>query len=183
MSSPINEDVVVAALLALGGDLDPVHIEDIAVKADEIAPGRFRWQKHTQHINIQTVYKALKDARARGHARGKSASGWMLTDEGLKSAHSHERTFGIEYQEPISRQDRAWLVKERKRLTTETAYIKFLSGAEREITHRDALRFFMLDDYVTGDLRKARIERLVRLFGSDAVLSNAVQRIAEKVPQ
>jgi len=75
MSSLTNEDLVLGALLALGGDLDPIHIEDIAVRADEIAPGRFRWQKYTQHINLQSIYKALKDARLRGNVRGKPSAG------------------------------------------------------------------------------------------------------------
>lgn len=182
MTSPTNEEIVLRALLALGGDLDPIHIEDIAVRADQMAPGRFRWQRYADQINLQAIYKALKDSRARGNVRGSPTAGYMLADSGLGIARLRSPNV-VPYQDPISRQDRAWMAKEKQRLTTEPAYLKFRSGAEQDITQRDALRFFLLDEYVVGDMRKGRIDRLIRLFGNDSGLSEAVQRIAGKVPQ
>jgi hypothetical protein len=182
MTPATNEELVLVALLALGGDLDLIDIEDVAIQSDLIAPGRFRWRKHKQHINIQTVYKALKDARQNGFARGKSASGWTLTDEGLQKARSMGSDFSITYQQPANRQERSWLIKERQRLKTDPAYLKFSAGDGDSITPREALRFFMLDEYITGELRKTRVDRLVRLF-SDDDLGAVVRLIASKVPE
>jgi hypothetical protein len=183
MSVTTNEDVVLSALFSLGGDLDALHIEDIAVTADELAPGRFRWEKYAEHINIQTIYKALKDARAHGLVRGNSSRGWMLSDAGLEVARTRSSTLKANFKPRISRQDRTWAAIERKRLTTEAAYVKFTGGDGVNITPREALKFFMLDEYVTGELRKARINRMVRLFDQDELLSDAVRHIAQKVPQ
>ena len=46
MSTQIrNDQVALAALLVLGGDRTPVDTEDVAIEADRLAPGRFRWRK------------------------------------------------------------------------------------------------------------------------------------------
>jgi len=57
-----NYEIVVLAAYLSGGQYRYVDTEDIAVKANEIAPGRFSWRKYKDQINIETVRKRLWDA-------------------------------------------------------------------------------------------------------------------------
>jgi hypothetical protein len=84
-----NLDVVVVALSLLGGDRHQVDTEDIAVRAQEIAPGRFVWRKYPQQINLELVRVALSDGKKREYGSlvlGSGNKGWMLTDAGRKRA-------------------------------------------------------------------------------------------------
>jgi hypothetical protein len=58
---PNHELVVLAAYLA-GAQSTPADTEDIAIKANVLAPGRFSWRKYKDQINIDTVRKRLWDA-------------------------------------------------------------------------------------------------------------------------
>jgi hypothetical protein len=183
MRRPSNEEVALLALLQLGGDVQLIDIEDIAIRADELAPGQFRWRKHVEHINLLAAYYALNDGRKSGRARGKPASGWMLTDEGVAAATALQRIAHPPDEPLISKHDRVWQMKERQRLITESAYAKFVSGTYDSINEREAMRFFRVDDYILGDRRRARIDSLIRIFSSDPELADAVKAISEKVPQ
>lgn len=59
-----NRDIVTLGVYALGGATQAVDTEDVAHKANELAPGRFTWRKYKDQINIETVRKRLWDAAA-----------------------------------------------------------------------------------------------------------------------
>lgn len=181
MRSATNEAVVLAAALELRADQASVDVEDIAVAADARAPGRFRWRKYTQHINIQTVGKVLRDAKQRGLVRGTSARGWMLTDAGIEAARQIDAETAAAQRAPVSRHERAWAAKERARLIEEPAYAKAASGQPDLVTDREAMRFFRVDDYVVGDQRQDRVDRLRRLFQHDEKLGHIVGMIAARI--
>ncbi len=58
-----NHEIVTLSVYLLGGDTQYVGTEDIAVKANELAPGRFTWRKYRDQINIENVRTFLSDAR------------------------------------------------------------------------------------------------------------------------
>jgi len=58
-----NTEIVTIAVYLLGGASNYVDTEDIAVKVDELAPGRFTWRKYSDQINIDNVRKRLSDAK------------------------------------------------------------------------------------------------------------------------
>ena len=68
-------DVVTWAVFLLGGDLNPVDTEDVAVKAHDLAPGRFAWQKYPGQINLELVRVHLSDAKKVNNGRRLSGSG------------------------------------------------------------------------------------------------------------
>jgi len=84
-----NHEIVTLAVYLLGGDAQYVDTEDAAVKANELAPGRFTWRKYRDQINIDTVRKRLWDAvtpEKGAYLAGSEKKGWMLTIAGLKFA-------------------------------------------------------------------------------------------------
>lgn len=56
-----NLDVILWALYDLGGDEKFVDIEDIFLKAFEIAPLRLSWRTHKELPDMKKCYKALND--------------------------------------------------------------------------------------------------------------------------
>ena len=59
-----NHEIVTLAVYLLGGDTQYVDTEDAAVKANELAPGRFTWRKYRDQINIENVRTFLSDAES-----------------------------------------------------------------------------------------------------------------------
>ena len=57
-----NHEIVTLAVYLLGGDTQRVDTEDVAVKANALAGGRFTWRKYPDQINIDAVRKRLWDA-------------------------------------------------------------------------------------------------------------------------
>lgn len=170
---------VLRGLRDQGGSDAAVHVEKVAVAADAVAPGRFRWRLYPQHINLVIVGKALRDAKALGLTSGNSAVGWRLTEAGASAASANDA--------PLTRPKRdrtvdPWAARERDRLMEEPAYAKVRDGAQDTVTEREALRFFRLDDYIVGSVRAARIHRMVQAFGKDSELGRIVRFLAERVP-
>jgi hypothetical protein len=84
-----NYELVVLAAFRAGAQTKLVDTEDIAVKANNLAPGRFCWRKYKDQINIDTVRKRLWDATKAekgGYLIGSEKTGWRLTKAGFDFA-------------------------------------------------------------------------------------------------
>ena len=89
-----NHEIVTLAVYLLGGESQPVDAEDIAIKANEIAPKRFSWRKYPDQINLESVRKRLWDARKPekgSYLTGSDRQGWLLTQNGLRFAKEHSK--------------------------------------------------------------------------------------------
>ena len=56
-----NQEIVTVAIYALGSGIGTFDIETIAVKADEMAPGRFRWKTRPDLISDSNTWDALSN--------------------------------------------------------------------------------------------------------------------------
>lgn len=54
-----NSETVLVAVYLLRGDSNSVDTEDVAVKANELAPGAFTWRKYRDQINLEIVRVVL----------------------------------------------------------------------------------------------------------------------------
>src|SRR5258708_24683659 len=87
-------EIVTLAVYLCGGGVKMVDTEDAAVKANELAPGRFSWRKYPEQINIELVRSYLSAAKRRaGYLNGTGTQGWSLTPAGLAWAESAGREF------------------------------------------------------------------------------------------
>ena len=82
-----KEDFVIIATYLLDGHKKSIDTEDIAIKVNEIAPGRFTWRKYPQQINLELVSIRLRFAASskqnnRSLLTGSTKTGWSLTTEG-----------------------------------------------------------------------------------------------------
>src|SRR2546422_2691079 len=89
-------EVVTLAVFLLGGDQRPVDTEDVAVKAHELAPGRFAWRKYPDQINLELIRVFLSDAKKPKNGAmldGSGDTGWSLTPAGLQWAKKAAGSF------------------------------------------------------------------------------------------
>lgn len=173
--------MVVAALLA-GAKTSAVDTEDIAIKANELAPGRFTWRKYKDQINIDSVRKRLWDATKAekgGLLIGSEKTGWRLTKVGFIFARRHLKAGPVVQAKPrVSQSESVVRTRELRRMSGEEAARKFRSGNYDSITKSDAERFFRIDDYVTGKSRAAKIERFRIMAASNQELSDTIDFMA-----
>lgn len=161
------------AVYLLGGKDRFIDTEDVAVKAHELAPGRFSWTKYPELINLEGVrVRLLEEAQnSSGKAliRGSQARGWMLTSRGLAwaqetakdpdsllpaEAESRERGGSVDVQR---------LRRERSRIASCRAWSKWLDQAD-EISKSDAEEVIRLDSYATKELQTLKLDRLRKMF-------------------
>ncbi|MDX8411268.1 MAG: hypothetical protein R8K46_05270 [Mariprofundaceae bacterium] len=183
-----NHEIVTLATYLIGGDSCYVDTEDIAIKTNELAPGRFTWQKYKDQINLEAVRKRLWDARSKEkgtYLLGSAKKGWMLTEAGLKFASQHINTIShIDIsRQNIDSKERKWRQAEKARLLSSDAFSKLQTGAVSIVTKREAEAFFRIDDYVTGDARQQKILRIKNIFGKDPDLGETVMQLASKIEE
>ncbi len=173
-----NCEIVVIAAFGVGATTVHVETEDIAVRANEIAPGRFAWKKYPDQISIDAVRKRLWDARKRGLMVGSERDGWQLTETGTMFARKHKRSLGPEKSVRLSLKERKWRRAEKLRLLSTTAHAKFRLGDLSKITTREAQAFFRVDAYVSDSGVEDKVLRVFNAFGEDSELGPTVKHVA-----
>ena len=131
-----NVEVVTWALAELGGVERSVHLEEVADRAHEIAPGVFRWDlpKYQNRIAKEKVRRSLGDAtaseygalvRAAGATRGEKNRYWRLTPEGVSWVRENEERIREIVGGPTPKLQKKKATAIRKQLTTSPLYIEY----------------------------------------------------------
>lgn len=183
-----NTEIVTIALYLLGGDTKSIDTEHIAIKADEISPGRFRWKIYEEQINLASVNKRLWDAKKDKYGAfvtGSEKSGWLLTKTGVEFAKENVNQVVSKKssENRLSNQEKKWRKNEFNRLVSEPAYIEFKKGNFDKITDRETESFFRLNEYIIGKNRDEKIQRIINAFGDDPELGEIVRKLSNKVPK
>jgi len=181
-----NHQIVTLAVYLVGGDSQHVDTEDVAVKANKLAPGRFTWRKYPKQINIKNVGAFLTDAKKQKNGSylvGSEKKGWLLSESGLKFAKQHLITIANTdlSRQNIDPKEKKWRQSEKARLLASEAFAKLQIGSIETVTKREAEAFFRLDDYVTGEARLNKVLRIKNIFGKDPDLCQAVIQLALKI--
>jgi hypothetical protein len=181
-----NLEIVTMAVYILGGDLDYIDTEDIAIKANELAPRRFTWRKYPTQINIENVRAFLSDAKKiknGKYLRGSGKRGWMLTSEGKAFAKKNApflKTLSLG-RERLSTKERHWIKRERLRLLSSDVVRKCRRSGTESISYEEAESIFRLDSYVVGDVREKKIQRVLNFLGNDPEIGKIITELAQKV--
>ncbi|HAW09097.1 MAG TPA: hypothetical protein DCW42_08050 [Bacteroidetes bacterium] len=147
-----NAQIVTIIVALLGGELDHIDREDIAIKADELAHGKFNWRKYPNKIDLNTVTVALNDAKKARNGNlivGNNQRGWMLSDNGLKWLLSLSQLNNLEdlHVDSLVKKILDSLQIEIERLLATQAHIKQISGEADSITERDFFEFTRTNEY------------------------------------
>ncbi len=178
-----NSEIVTVAVYLLGGDRKEVDTEDVAMKVNELAPGRFTWRKYKDQINIEIVRAFLSDAKKEKYGvylQGTGSIGWLLTDAGLRFAKAGLKRLKVspapvERLSPLERRRRR---NEQARILASEAFQKYSAGAKGAVTPRDVSEVFRLNEYIVGDSRRTKIQKLLNVFGEDKEVGDAIHFFA-----
>ena len=182
-----HTQVVALAVFELGGAEKYIDTEDVAIKANDLAPGRFCWQKYPDRINLEAVRKRLSDAKKAEHGSlvtGSPKKGWLLTHSGLKwakcvsenyVAQHGDRTKPIAGSADINRYKR-----EKQRLAGSDAWNMWVTS-KKDITELHAKAVFRIDSYTTDEAKVQKIDRLRKLMIEDAEITEFLDEVAKLI--
>ncbi len=178
-----NQEIVTVAIYILGSGIGTFDIETIAKKADEIAPGRFRWKTDPNMISDSNTWDALSNARKKGYIRQeameKNTDSYLLTEEGInfskKNLNKIKSFDQSKIRIPVSKEiyDNTKI-----RLQSTKAYQKASEGKSEEISSREFNGFFGLNDYMKSKQKNEKIQKLKNLFISDKEFKKIINYVA-----
>ena len=183
-----SAELVALVVYLLGGDQRPIDTEDVAVRVNQVAPGRFTWSKYPDQINLELVRVSLSDAKKGNSAllAGSGRTGWTLTAAGLRWASKSAPDL---LKEDVSREREARLGgsldqgrwrRERSRLMATPAWQKWLAG-DQAVTAREAREVFRIDHYAVGRMRDIKVARLRSTFDEHPEIGPFIRAMAEAV--
>lgn len=176
-----NDQVTLVALLVLGGDRAPIDTECVAVEADRLSPGRFRWRKFKAHIDLGLVRNGLQDARKVNLVSGGARRGWVLTPSGTKEASRLlPQLADPSTRERVSAEQRQWESRERARLLAQPTFQVALERGVSALSDREVLRLFKLDEYTSQERRAERLRRFGVSFNDDPELGRVVGELIRR---
>lgn len=181
-----NHEVVTLAVYLLGGESRQVDTEDVAIKANELAPGRYTWKKHLEQINLEIIRVYLSDAKkpTKGsYVTGNGNEGWLLTERGLEFARAHHADLGEAElsREPLTPKERKWRQVERGRILASDALAKYQVGGVDAVSQDDLEALFRLNAYIRGQARERKVLKVVNTFGDDPTFGDAIREFGNKL--
>lgn len=181
-----NHEIVTLAVYLLGGRSDHVDTEDVAIKSNAIAPGRFTWRKYRRQVNLELIRVYLSDAKKKekgAYLSGSGSEGWLLTEAGFRFCRRERKKLKavISARPVMGSKEKRWRRSEKARLMASTTLAKFRDHGPDGVTNEEACAFFRIDDYVTGKVREDKLVRVLNSFGADQEIGEAVRVFARKV--
>lgn len=180
-----QRQVVTLAAYVLGGDSHVLDTEDIAIKAADLAPGRFSWRKYKHQINLELVRVYLSDAKKNANGAmiaGSGRMGWTLTAAGRAWARGIGR--GALKVDPRQRTRSAHTTspsetrrqRERTRIQGTQAWSRWTR--RQQISSREAAEVFRIDVYAQGRIRDLKVGRVRDMFEDDPEIGPFVVDLA-----
>lgn len=171
-----NYQIVTIAIALLGGDSEFIDREDIAIRANELAPGKFSWRKYPNRIDLDAVGVALRDAKKAKNGElvvGSNTRGWMLSPHGFRWVSTLGKSENEVSAQLKEKSSVALLSQkmERERLFRTTAYEMFVDEQEEDITQHDFFQFVRVNEYFKSKARERRYTIISNAVAGDDVLS------------
>ena len=176
-----NLQIVVVAVARLGGETQSIHIEDIAVEAYSIAPGKFAWHKYPEHIDLDLVRRTLTNAAAKSSPLilGSVRKGWMLSKYGIQWIEKNVQNLpALSGYRRGSVSDAIEMEKIRLRETR--AWQKFKSGLTDRINLNDLFEFARVNEYFSDAKRRERFNIVASAVDGDSELAPLWQLLQQR---
>ena len=144
-TQPNNQDVFIWALYVLGGADGEIDVEDIYIKAFELAPARLGWRTHPEIPDYKKTTKALQSVEAKTHVglvHKTHSNARRLTAKGVEWVERYRGVFEQTYSAgPVAAAKTNIHEKRRKALMETAAWREWrTSGGIDLTTLSDALK-------------------------------------------
>lgn len=176
-----NPEIVTIAVYNLGGVVNPIELEDVAIEAFDLAPRRFSWKKYHDRIDLRIVLYSVNDAIKPdvGYLKGNSKYGYMLTEAGSQWVTK------LQNQEIIAKSSRRLSTsdladKEKTRLQRTQAFEKFINGKEDQINRIDYREFTRISDNFPKHLQEQRLAKIQNTVDQDETLHKVWDYLKDK---
>jgi len=165
-------DIVVLSAFILDGARHFVHLEDIAIKAAELAPKRFSWEKYPNRINLETVRLALKHELSATNCRiiGGIKDGFMLNPKGFEWCLNVK--LNLPREGVIER-----VTGDIKAMKGSLTYRKILKESVRNITLNDVHSILKIDNYFNQRMIRERVMALHNAAVLDSQLKEMINKL------
>ena len=176
-----NPQIVTIALYNLGGSINPIDLEDVAIEVYKLAPTRFSWKKYADRIDLRIVLYSLNDAIKSdiGFISGNSKHGYMVTEAGLKWVEQHDDSrVSTTTSRKLSAAD--LVSKEKLRLERTKAYLKYMNKEIDQINEIDFREFTRVNDYFPQHLREQRYAKIENAVRGDEQLMKTWEFLKKK---
>ena len=178
-----NLEIVVVAVARLGGETQSIHIEDVAVEAYNIAPGRFAWRKYPEQIDLDLVRRTLTNAAAKPSPLilGSVRKGWMLSKYGIQWIEKNVQNLpALSGYRRGSVSDAIEIEKARLRETR--AWQKYQSGLIDQINLNDLFEFARINEYFSDAKRRERFNIVASAVDGDPELAQLWRLLQQRFP-
>jgi len=171
-------DIVVLTTHILGGASHAIDTEDVAIRANELAPGIFAWRKYPEQINLELVRVTLSDAKKQkngGLLVGSGRTGWRLSAAGVSWAASYGRTLlesNIHWdasRRTAGSVDAVRKERELKRIKGSEAWRRWQEDMSFPVA--DARWIFRIDSFTSDAQKDRKIVRISSLFADNKAVS------------
>lgn len=174
-------DVILRAMLNLGGDAKALDMEDIAIECRRLSPDTFAWRKYPSQINLELVAVTLRDAKKPKYGTlvsGGQARGWRLTENGLSMASSVEedaaggKVTPAKPRAPFRGAEGKKIRREHDRVLSSSAYKSWVSSGQSSAQELHEL--LKINAYTSDELITIKKTRLARCRGISSELDNFI---------
>lgn len=176
-----NLDIVTIALYILGNGTKSFDKEEIATKADEIAPIRFRWKTNPNMISDGLVWDALSNARKKGYVL-ENTTKYLLTEQGIKFAQNNINKIKNydQTRTRFNKKDKEVYENTKERILSSSLYLKAEENKLSEVESSEFHNFFRINEYMDKKQIREKIYKLKNMFVNDKNLKNNISLITSE---
>ncbi len=186
-----KRDICLYALVDVGGDVEFVPTEDVAVRAFELFPERFGLVKHTQYPDVESVHDALWDLQKEKYGslvEGNHKSGWRATKKGARWEARHRKNFKMALEAKLTGERR---VSSRRTITSDKirssrlsriinseAFAKWKRG--ERLTVYDFYELLRIDNYTPETVYREHLRALLEVVPKDGEEKRFLRTLARR---
>ena len=176
-----NLDIVTIALYILGNGTKSFDKEEIATKADEIAPIRFRWKTNPNMISDGLVWDALSNARKKGYVL-ENTTKYLLTEQGIKFAQNNINKIKNydQTRTRFNKKDKEVYENTKDRILSSSLFLKAKENKLSEVESSEFHNFFRINEYMDKKQIREKIYKLKNMFVNDKNLNNNISLITNE---
>ena len=174
-----KRDICLFALVDVGGDVEFVTTEDVAVRAFELYPERFGLVKYRQFPDVDSVRVTLSDLskpKYESLVEGGQRKGWRATKRGARWERVHRKAVMAAMKHKLSGERRissGHLMTTEKirssrlnRIVRSEAFAKWKKGARPSVY--DFYDLLRIDNYTPENVYREHLRALLDVVGADS---------------